>query len=510
MKKKYQPKNHAVAPAPPACRKMKISARALSRSRAVNAEEIYQFAKYEPPTGVIPEGKKESAMAMDSTPYNYLNQNSIFGCQFIEYHFPGYPILALWSQFPEYRKMSETIAKEMTRKWIRITSTAGEDKTDRVTELEVAMQTYCVQDRFRRCAELDGFFGRGQLYIDLKTASGDNSRDVPDENEKPLIRDPKKITKGSLIGFNVIEPIWTYPGNYNSTNPLAADYYKPTKWYVMAKTVHASRLLMFISREVPDLLKAAYNFGGLSLSQLAKPYVDNWIRTRKSVGDMVHSYSLSGIKTDMGSVLSGAGEDCDAFFERAELFNNLRDNRGLMLLNAGEPNAGGEEFFQYNTPLSTLDKLQAQAQEQVSAIPGIPLVKFWGITPSGLNASSDGEIRVFYDQIHSQQEAMFTDNLKVVMEVIMLSLWGEIDPHISFEYEPLWSSDDNEKAVERKANAETDAILIGSGVISTMESRKRVAADPDSGYSSIDIKDVSDLKDLDEDTLDEKPAKDDE
>lgn len=91
-----------------------------------------------------------------------------------------------------------------------------------------------------------------------------------------------------------------------------------------------------------------------------------------------------------------------------------------------------------------------------------------------------------------------------------MEFWGEIDPHISFEFEPLWSADDNEKAVERKANAETDAILIGSGVISTMESRKRVASDPDSGYSSIDVEDVSDLKDLDEDTLNEKPAKDDE
>ncbi|WP_163505183.1 anti-CBASS protein Acb1 family protein, partial [Escherichia coli] len=75
--------------------------------------------------------------------------------------------------------------------------------------------------------------------------------------------------------------------------PLAADYYKPQSWYVMGKEVHASRFLSFVSRPVPDVLKAAYNFGGLSLSQIAEPYVDNWIRTRDSVGDMVHSYSTS-------------------------------------------------------------------------------------------------------------------------------------------------------------------------------------------------------------------------
>lgn len=488
MKKRYQKKSNAVAPT--VVTPKKINQRALAKSRVVQSEDYYQFAQYEPPPGVIPAEQKSTLMAMDSTPYQYLNESAMFACQYVQYHFPGYPVLAMWSQFPEYRKMSETIAKEMTRKWIRITCTADEDKTGRVQELEQALEDFCVKKRFEKCAELDGFFGRGQLYINLTTSGAD-------ENKKPLIRDPRKIGKGALVGFNVIEPVWTYPGAYNANDPIATDYYKPTKWYVMSQCIDASRLLMFISREVPDLLKSAYNFGGLSLSQLAKPYVDNWLRTRKSVGDMVHSYSLSGIKTDMATVL--AGNDADSVMDRAEFFNNLRDNRGLMLLNAGEPNSGGEEFFQFNTPLSGLDKLQAQAQEQMASVSSIPLVKLLGITPSGLNATSDGEIRVFYDYIHSMQESIFTDNLKVVIEIIMLHLWGEIDKHISFEFEPLWSMDEIDKAQVRKSDAETDATLIGAGAISPMESRQRVASDPDSGYNSIEVDEDSEMIDSEED-----------
>lgn len=511
-KRRYVRNTQAAQPAQTAKPRKKFNSAALRKSRAVQAEDVYKFAQYEPPPGVLPKEKSESIMAMDSTPYDYLNQQAIFACQYVQYHFPGYQLLAMWSQFPEYRKMSETIAKEMTRKWITLTSSGDVDKTDRIKELTKAMEDYCVQDKFRQCAEMDGFFGRGQLYIDLKTAGGTSAMDKVGENNTALILDPKKITKGSLVGFNPVEPVWTYPGAYNSVNPLAADYYKPTMWYVMASEVHATRLLMFRSREVPDMLKAAYNFGGLSLSQLAKPYVDNWIRTRKSVGDMVHSYSLCGIKTDMATVLNAPdGTDCDAFFERAELFNNLRDSRSLMLLQSGEPNTGGEEFFQFNTPLSTLDKLQAQAQEQVSAIPGIPLVKFWGITPSGLNASTDGEIRMFYDSILAAQQHIFAPNLRIVMDVIMLSLWGEIDEHISFKFEPLWAPNDVEKSQIRKTNSEADNIDINSGVISSMEARKRKAADPDSGYNSIDVDDTSELKDEDAETgLDEPKAKDDE
>ena len=43
----------------------------------------------------------------------------------------------------------------------------------------------------------------------------------------------------------------------------------------MANEVHASRLMTTIPFPVSDLLKPAYSFGGLSLIQMGKPYVDN-------------------------------------------------------------------------------------------------------------------------------------------------------------------------------------------------------------------------------------------
>ncbi|WP_050747573.1 anti-CBASS protein Acb1 family protein [Sodalis glossinidius] len=87
------------------------------------------------------------------------------------------------------------------------------------------------------------------------------------------------------------------------------------------------------------MLKAAYNFGGLSLTQMAEPYVNNWLRTRDSVGDTLHTFSLSGIKTKLGTALQGK---CDpGYVLRAELFNQTRDNRGLLILDKQE-----EDFFQ--------------------------------------------------------------------------------------------------------------------------------------------------------------------
>lgn len=300
--------------------------------------------------------------------------------------------------------MSEIIAEEMTRKWITLTSTGEDDKTDKLTRLEDALKRFKVRALFQKSIELDGFFGRGQIYIDLEKPSGGVASEDPEELMSPIFLKPAKIKQGALKALRLIEPVWTYPGNYNAQNPLAPNYYKPNLWYVMGKTVHDSRMLTFVSRPVPDLLKASYNFGGLSLSQIAQPAVQNWMRTRDSVGDTVHSFSLTILKTVMQTILTGGVDE--GIFDRMDLFNKVRDNRGLMAIDKDD-----EEIDQVNTPLTGLDALQAQSQEHMCSVASIPLVKFTGITPSGLNASSDGEIRVFYDHIAALDEKLFRDPL---------------------------------------------------------------------------------------------------
>lgn len=445
---------------------------------AEDAPRVTMIERYTPPTGVIPAKQSGDALAMDETPYDFLNNNHLFAGQ----AFLGYPYLSLLTQQPEYRKISEVIAKEMTRKWVNIRAAGDEDKSEKVAQIEAALKKYRVKDHFRKAAELDGFFGRGQIYVDVKTPKGTPARENPAELESPLILHKSKITQGALLGFQVIEPVWTYPSAYNASNPLAPDYYKPSKWYVMGQTIHSSRLLKFVSREVPDLLKSAYNFSGLSMSQMAQAYVNNFLRTRDSVSDLIHSFSVSGISTNMGAALQG-GANTD-LFSRAELFNKMRDNRGVFMLDKDT-----EEFFQFNTPLGGLDALQAQAQEQMASVSSIPLVKLLGIQPAGLNASSDGEIRVFYDHISSMQEMIFGPNLTTVLEIIQLSEFGEIDPDITFEFEPLYQMDDLQKSTVRKNDADTDVALITGGVISPDDARRRLAADPESLYHGLEVND---------------------
>ncbi|CRY06202.1 phage-associated protein [Yersinia enterocolitica] len=463
---------------------MKVSLELLARLMVENQKkEIARpIETYSPPVGVIPAAVRSAVLAMDSTPYADINQ--AFGAV----GFPGYPYLSQLALLPEYRNMIGIRSEEMTRKWIELKCVGEEDKTDRIKGIAEALDKYQVRDRFKEAAEHDGFFGSGRIYIDMRSPKGTLASLDPVELQSRLFLSSKKITKGSLVGFNVIEPIWTYPGVYNAADPLSADFYKPASWYVMGKEVHSSRLLSFVSRQVPDVLKAAYNFGGLSLSQMAEPYVNNWLRTRDSVSDLLHSFSTTGLKTNMSNALSGVVDE--GFIARLLLFNLTKDNRGIFAIN--NTNDNPEELVQLNTPLSGLDKLQAQSQEHMCALSKTPLVKLTGITPSGLNASSEGEIQVWYDVIKAEQESIFRDTLKTVIDIIQLSEFGDIDTDITFDFISLEEMSDKEKAEIRKIDADTDAVLIGVDVISTNESRERLAADPDSPYQSLEIVEETD------------------
>ena len=399
--------------------------------------------------------------------------------------FLGYPYLAELAQRPEYRVIVETIATEMTRKWIRLQAKGDKDKTDRIAELNDELDRLKVRDVFCKAAEVDGYFGRAHVYIDTGQTDDRDELKTPIGNGANRISDVK-FKKGDFKRLAVVEPMWTYPTQYNSNNPLKPDWYNPQMWFVMATEIHVSRLLKFVGREVPDMLKPAYSFGGLSLTQMAKPYVDNWLNIRQSVADIIQAFSVFVLGTNLAETLTPGGEQ---LFARADLFNNIRDNRGLMMIDKDT-----EQFANVAAPLGTLDALQAQAQEHMASVSRIPLVKLLGISPHGLNATAEPELRAFYDHIHAYQEKFFSPNLRRVIAFAQLNIWGEVDPDIDFAYEPLWSLDEKAEAEVRKIDAETGQIHVDTGVISPEEERSRIANDPDTLYPGLDPDDLPDLR----------------
>ena len=85
---------------------------------------------------------------------------------------------------------------------------------------------------------------------------------------------------------------------------------------------------------------------------------------------------------------------------------------------------------------------------------------------------------------------MFFDTLRQLIDFIQMSEFGEVDPSITFAFEPLWSLDDLQEAAKRKTEADTDAVYLQEGVLHPEEVRARIATDPDTPYQGLDVSDV--------------------
>jgi ADP-ribose pyrophosphatase YjhB (NUDIX family) len=621
------------------------------------------------PPRAVPKDKK-LRMAMDSGLSWAANQwaggvvNSVISEGLV---FLGYPYLCELAQRPEYRVISETIADDATRKWIdfeivgtreeveereeedfedpsgargrREARVAAAGKDDKVKKIKDELERLELRDNIYNICRDDGFFGRSHLFLDFGddldndgiTELTTNVGDGRDETSKAKVNPGKPLKR-----IKKIEPIWTYPTTYNAINPLQDDWYNPQVWFVLGKQIHASRLLTFIGHPVPDFLKPVYAFGGLSLSQMAQPYVDIWLQTRQSVAQLVHSFSVMVLKTDLQTTV----QDTSAadLINRVEAFNATRDNQGTFVVNNAT-----EDFANVSTSLAGLHELQAQSQEHMMCLRGdtlvetdrgqvpiekvttrdrvmtrdglapvrwagqtgmvsglveiragdstlratgwhpiwsettrdfvnaenvdpshrllrstnwentdrqslgavantrpievatvrtiegppepvynievadghppeffangilvhnsvvrIPATKFTGIQPSGLSTTSEGEMRAYYDTITAYQNRFIRPNLTKIMNFVQLSLFGEIDPEITFVFESLWEMSEKERAELQKIESERDQILIDGGVISPAEKREQVINDPHMPYGDLNPDDLPDLREEEE------------
>lgn len=252
----------------------------LRQNDPINKQDI--FAPYEVPDCIIGESEDIDCTRVSDSVFidqfrNFNVTNDPMTTLFEEgIGFPGYPYLAQLSLRGEYRMVVETRAEEATRQWITLKSqNESINYSEKIDQINAEFKRLDVQGLMRKALCTEGYFGQSFLYIDLQTAQND-----PEEKMSPLFISSKKIKKGELKAIKLLDPSWVTPVNYDAIDPFRDDFYKPSLWWVLGQQIHMSCLISMVSQPVPDILKTAYNFGGVLLAFMCKPYVDNWLRTR--------------------------------------------------------------------------------------------------------------------------------------------------------------------------------------------------------------------------------------
>lgn len=398
--------------------------------------------------------------------------------------FIGYPALAMLRQNILVQNIATMFSEEMTKKWVKI-SPGDDDVTEedvkRVRELD---KKWKGERFFRECAEECIYSGGCLAYID-----------VEDTNlEAPMNLDSASIPTGTLKGFKILDPAIVHAEGWQSSDPLKDNYYLPEFWRVRGKSVHKSRFLYFAETSVPEMLKPAYNFFGISMPQMLLDYIYNFERTRDAMIRAMRNHSLLGLETDMSQILQGG--EARGLLNRLRIMQATRDQDGIAAINMGS-----EKFFQITTPLSGFMELGSMQLELLALASRGPVTKLFGTPPRGFNASGDNYQADFASVIHGRQKRILHENVVKFHKIIQLNEYGRFIENLEYEWPDTREMTDKEKAEINKLKAETDSALVTAGIALPEEVVVALVNDPERGYQGvIDLEERDDEEEAEEGT----------
>lgn len=453
-----------------------------SAGRVPTLDEVR--SKYGPPA-TLGAPNEDAVVAMDRAMedrgvYTLLQHGFELGMYGACSNFLGYGALQNIAQNGLIRACIETVADDMTRAWIELQQEGEDDSEDgeaqeRIERLDRAMKRLGLQKVMHEAAAKVGYYGGCLLYLDTGASGPDLKLPLSLESWS------REATKGFLKGVRVVDPVNVFPGTYNSIDPLRADYYVPKSWWVLGQEVHASRLIRVFSNEPPLLFRPSYNFLGIPKAQILWDYVMHFQANRDSVNRLMDKFSQLVFKTAMTDLITGGANDMSALLARLQMMAQNRSNDGVIAIDKE-----AEDILKVETPMSGLTDVPRQSLEFVAAINRTPVVKLLGISPSGFNATGESDLRNYYDHILSQQEAVLRPALQRVLEVVQVSLFGEVDRKLGFSFCSLSEEDENAKAVTQATRINNLMALLDRDVISAEEARQLLIADPDSGLDGLD------------------------
>lgn len=290
---------------------------------------------------------------------------------------------------------------------------------------------------------------------------------------------PDGIKKGAFKGIAIIDPYWLTPQFEQDvmTDPTHPNFYKPTHYLTAdGKKIHVSHFIIIRRKEVPDILKPSYYYGGIPLTQEIYERVYAAEKSANEQPLLLLTKRVNGWKVDLNEFFLNP----EKYEQRIRNFTDKRDNQGVLLIDHED------DMFQIDTTLSDLDQVVMSQYKLVAAVARIPVDKLFELNPSGtLSNSGDFNIKNYTQDLNTIQNDLDKPFIDRINEIVMRSYYGRKD-RIAIVFNPTDNPTAQEQATNVKTEVDTLQALIGNNVITTEEARQKLIADKRNGFSFLD------------------------
>lgn len=389
----------------------------------------------------------------------------------------GHQLAAIIAQHWLVDKACSMPARDAVRHGFDLTASGVDDEG--VTS-DVVKRLDRINKRMGLNRHLQEFVRKGRIF-GIRIALYEVESDDPNYYEYPFNIDG--VTPGSYKGMAQVDPYWCMPvlDEQAAADPASRHFYVPTWWIIGGRKYHRSHLRIFRTSDVPDILRPAYNYGGISVPQRIYERVYAAERTANEAPQLAMSKRTMVWNTDLTEVLTNQ----DRFAEHMAAFIRYRDNFGVKI------NDTDDTMQQFETSLADLDAVIMTQYQIVAAAAGVPATKLLETTPKGFNATGEFEEKSYRYELETIQENDLDPFLERHLE---LAVRSEVEPALGLAPGTLtvtasWNPVDSPSAADyaniNKTNAETAQILVNVGAIDGMDVRERIRTDKNSGFTDL-------------------------
>src|SRR5574337_908943 len=288
---------------------------------------------------------------------------------FANQSFIGYQACAILAQNWLVNKACSEPAEDAVRKGFEITVNSGvEISPDIINKIKD------YDKEFKLVKNLKEFVYFGRMF-GIRIAMFAVKSDDPLYYERPFNIDG--VTPGSYKGIIQIDLSWLVPqlDLEASGAPDSQHFYEPTFWMVNGKRVHRSHIVIFRGKEVADVLKPSYYFGGIPIPQQVFYRVYCAERTANEAPMLAATKRTLVQEVDVAQALANQS----SFETRLQLASYYRNNYGTQVVGKGE------KITQLETSLADLDDTILTHYQLVASAAEMPVTKLLGTVPKGWN-----------------------------------------------------------------------------------------------------------------------------
>ena len=292
--------------------------------------------------------------------------------------------------------------------------------------------------------------------------------------EEPLDwRRVKSIRELRVFDRSIVQPdytsIYRLGTGMDVNKPIGTpDYYDVFSLYGSFR-VHWSRCLVFKNGEVPEkTTNALYRWWG----------IPEYVKIKQALRECMtsHTYSVQLLERCVQAIykmknlsnMMGTEKGEDAVVQRLQAIDMARN-----ILNSIAIDTDGEDYDYKQSSISGVKEIIESTCNMLSAVTEIPQTVLFGRSPSGMNATGEGDSENYYNMIERIQKMNMKANLRKVIDLILIQgkrekRFTEI-PVYKVEFNPLWSMSEMEQANVDKVKADIEAVkATTAGVYVTM------------------------------------------